>query len=252
MVHRAQQIARQRNCGYIEVRGSAQALASMGFRISAHNWISQLDLRVDKEALWCNVRESTRRNVKKARKSNLSVRLGTGAADFDILYRLMLETRRYQGSPPYPKRLFAALQTMPQARLYLVCCDQDAIAGMVVLCHNKRVIYAYGASTKSQEVLRLRPNDLLFWYTIAQVQADGYETFDFGTTPIGNENLLRFKENWGARSERLAYAYWLNKARSTPVPSRDSRTLRLVSACIRRMPLWALRLVGELWFGQLG
>jgi FemAB-related protein (PEP-CTERM system-associated) len=252
LVRQTQQIARQRGCRYVEVRGSAQVLANLGFRTSSHNRISLLDLRAGKKALWNKVHNSTQRNVKKAQKNNLTVRRGVGATDFSAFYRLILETRRQQGVPPYPTRLFAALQSMPQARLYLACHKGHTLAGIIVLCHGKRVIYAYGASLKDQEKLRMRPNDLLFWQVIAAVQAEGYETFDFGTTPTGNRDLLRFKENWGAQSELLAYAYWLNTGERIPVPNRDSRAMRVAGAFIRRMPLWALRLTGELLFEQLG
>jgi lipid II:glycine glycyltransferase (peptidoglycan interpeptide bridge formation enzyme) len=141
---------------------------------------------------------------------------------------------------------------MPEARLYLACQGDEILAGIIILCHDKRAIYAYGASIKDREKLRLRPNDLLFWHIIHEMKSAGYEFFDFGTTPASNEGLLHFKENWGAESRRLAYAYWLNTAEEIPVVDRDSKMMAWANALIRRMPLWLLRITGNLFFKQLG
>jgi hypothetical protein len=252
LVERARKLAIQKGYRYIEIRGSAKALAELGFEASSHNWITVLNLEVGEQSLWDNLRSSVRRNVRKARRNHLVIRRGKHPADFDSFYRLVLETRRYQGVPPYPKRLFGILQTMPQARLHLALQEDDILAGIITLCYGKHVIYAYGASTKNREKLGLRPNDLLFWHVISEAYEEGFREFDFGTTPKGLPGLLRFKENWGGRSEEIAYSYWLNTAKRIPIVDRDSKVMRWASHVIRKMPVFAVQLVGEVLFRQLG
>ncbi len=252
LVTQAQQIARQQHCKYIEIRGSAQGLSQFGFQVSDHNWISKLDLRQSQDELWNNLHSSTRRNIKKARKHSLTIRQGVNTDDFNAFYQLILETRRHQGVPAYPARLFAELQQMPQAHLYLTCRQEQVLAGIVVFCYEKSVIYAYGASVKNPDMLRMRPNDLLFWHVITKMKTQGYEIFDFGTSPISNSNLLRYKENWGCQSKKIGYAYWLNTAEHLSVVQRDSAKMRFASAVIRRMPLWILRLVSGFVLKQMG
>ncbi len=251
-VDEAQKLACQNNCGYIEIRGSAHELRNVGFQVSEHNWISKLDLRLPQDKLWNNLHGSTRRNIKKAAKHNLTIHHGTNKVDYDIFYKLVLETRRYQGVPAYPAQLFAELQQMPQAELYLVCQNEKILAGIVLLGYGKSVVYGYGASVKNPDILRMRPNDLLFWHMICEMKTRGYETFDFGTTPINNSNLLRFKENWGCRSEKIGYAYWLNTAEHVPIFERNSVKMEFAGAIIRRMPLWVVRLISDFLIKQLG
>lgn len=252
LVTQAKELACQVQCRYIEVRGSAAPLTKFGFQVATHYWISTLSLQVDQKTLWRNLHHSTRRNIKKARKNDLYVRRARTTANFEKFYHLMLETRRRQGSPPYPAQLFTMLQKMPQARLYLVSDERQDLAGIIIFCYGDQVIYAYGASVSDLGLLRLRPNDLLFWTVITEMREEGYKIFNFGTTPINHKSLLRFKENWGSQSQPLAYAYWLNTITQIPLLERESRKVKLVSAFIRWMPLWSLRFVGRFLFKHLG
>jgi hypothetical protein len=252
LVREAKRIAKRRRCKYIEIRGSSRALGKLGFSNSFHNWISRIDLRCSPRVLWDNVHASTKRNVKKALRQGVAVRRALDPRDYEIFYRMMLETRRSQGMPPYPGGLFREVRTMPQARLYLSHRRDHVLSGMIVLCFQKSAMYAYGASEKNTETLRMRPNDLLFWNVISEMQQEGYESLDLGTSHKGNEGLLRFKENWGARSELLGYSYWPESAKVVSIAARSSRAGRFASRVIRRLPLRLLRSGGELFFKQFG
>lgn len=252
LVNQAKEIVRQQNCKYLEIRAYSEILKDLGFQFSAHNCISLLDLRVSNEKLWSGLHSSTRRNVRKARKQSLVIERRTHPADFKRFYDLMVETRQHQGTLPYPARLFDALQSMSQVRLYLASYEDTAVAGIVVFCYGTEAIYAYGASTKNSKVLRLRPNDLLFWQVITELQTEGFETFDFGSTPVTHKSLLRFKENWGAKSKPLVYSYWLNTVEQLPVIRRNSKKMKMMSRMIRHVPRWSLRVMGEYFFKQFG
>ncbi len=244
LVIQGQHIARQRQCKYLEVRGSSEELArlGLGFQIATRYLMSRLDLRVEEKILYKQMRGEARSQIKQALKHGLVVKRGQSAVDFATFERLSLETRRHQGAPPYPSQLFRELQTMPQARLYLARQGARFLAGKVVFCHGKYAINIYAASVKDQELLRTRPNDLLMWHVITELQAEGYETLDLGTSPITHKTLLHYKEKWGARSEPIPYAYWLNTAKQVPMPKGASKNVDLIRAIIRRMPFWALRL----------
>jgi Acetyltransferase (GNAT) domain len=244
LVIQGQHIARQRQCKYLEVRGSSEELArlGLGFQIATCYLMSRLDLRVEEKILYKQIRGETRSQIKQALKHGLVVKRGQSAADFATFERLSLETRRHQGTPPYPSQLFRELQTMPQARLYLARQGARFLAGKVVFCHGKYAINIYAASVKDQELLRTRPNDLLMWHVITELQAEGYETLDLGTSPITHKTLLHYKEKWGTRSEPIPYAYWLNTAKQVPMSKGASKNVSLIRAIIRWMPFWAVRL----------
>lgn len=237
---------------YIEIRGSAQQLSSRGFAVSAHNVVSSLDLTLSNNIIWGNIDTSTRRNIRKAESFGLSVRRGVTTEDYQRFYELIVETRQSQGVPPYPSKLFKLLSTMTDSRLYVACQGDEILGGIIVLCFGKTAIYAYGASVKNQEKLRLRPNDLLFWRTISTLQEESFAEFDFGSTPSFNMNLIRYKENWGAVTSPVAYAYWLNGGQTLPVVNRAGATARFVGQVIRRTPKPVLRIIGDYLFRQLG
>jgi lipid II:glycine glycyltransferase (peptidoglycan interpeptide bridge formation enzyme) len=252
LIVKLKDLCKKEGCKYIEFHGGGESLSRFGFIIKEMNWITYLNLDQYSSDLWDGIRSSTQRNIKKAEKSGLSVIKGSSLKDYYAFSDLVLETRQYQGSLPYPRKLYDELFENSYSRLYLCQHDGKIIAGLVLLLFGKNVIYAYGASLKDGELLKLRPNDLLFWNAISETSREGFKIFDFGTTPINNEGLLRYKENWGAKSEKLSYAYWMEGEESLPLINRDSAMVKFAEEVIKRTPQKILQFVGPFLLKQLG
>jgi len=249
----AQQLTRECGGRYLELREDAGRLDVAGFAPAAGYWQSILDLGPPVEALWRQVRSSTRRNVARAERAGVTVRRAQSADDHRRFYRLMLETRRHQGTPPYPRRLFDELARQPWTRLYLADDAQGTtLAGLCIFVHGAQALYAYGASSKRAAHLEQRPNDLLFWRVIAELRAEQASALDFGISPEHLGELRRFKENWGAVSTLLHHARWSPTGAAPQGVARGGPLATCAARVIRHTPLPLLAWAGDRFFKYFG
>lgn len=249
----AQQHARECDARYLELREDAALVSEAGFAPAAAYWQSILDLHAPLETLWCQVRASTRRNVARAERAGVTMRRAQGANDYQRFYRLMLETRRQQGTPPYPRSLFDALAQLEWTRLYLADDAQGVtLAGLCIFTHGAQALYAYGASSKRAAHLEQRPNDLLFWRVIAELRAENFSALDFGVSPLHLGELRRFKENWGALSTPLHHARWSPAGPVSVAVARGGALAVCAARVIRHTPLPVLAWAGNRFFKYFG
>ena len=113
LIGQLKELCNQEGCKYIEFHGGGDSLAKFGFEVSEQNWISYLDLNQSNSDLLDGFRSSTRRNIKKAERSGLVVEQRTALSDYYDFSDLVLETRQYQGSLPYPEQLYEELHENP-------------------------------------------------------------------------------------------------------------------------------------------
>jgi CelD/BcsL family acetyltransferase involved in cellulose biosynthesis len=191
-------------------------------------------------------RSQVQRNIRRAEREGLTVRLATRPEDLvDTFYRLHLRTRRRQGVPVQPRRFFRQLwDTVISTGLgsvLIVEASDRPIAAAVFLAWNGTVVYKFGASDAAS--WSLRPNHVLFWHAIRVACEQGYRLFDFGRTDVGQAGLRDFKLSWGATEEPLVYRMLGGKP--GPVPIGDGMATRVLGPVIRHGPLLFCRAVGE-------
>ena len=204
----------------------------------------ELDLTPGYEALERSFSAMTYRNVSKALRAGLEVRVAENEDDLArLFYDLHLRTRRRLGIPVQPRRFFRLLWRNGLERglghALLVLERGRPIAGAVFLVERGTVVYKYGAS--DERAWSLRPNNLLFAEAIRQACDEDRKRLDFGRSNVGDVGLRAFKASWGAFEEPLVYT---RLGRSPGIES-PSRPLRLAGALIRRAPSWLGRAVGE-------
>ena len=249
----AETAVKRRSAGYLEVK------SDIGQRRhwlqSTAYMISELDLNRDIDQIMQGFKPSVRRNIKKARASGISVRIENRRNAFDSFYELMVETRQRQGSLPYARRFFGDLSQCldgSQRKLYLAYSGTKPIAGLLMLVHGKRAIYAYGASTNDRGLLRLRPNELLFWKSIEDAHLSGIAVYDFGITPLDHSSLLRFKSQWGPENRKLFYSYFLGRSKSVPRLDRSGTLVSLSSSVFKMLPKPIFKMIGPTFLRLLG
>jgi len=254
ILSRAEEIAKKLNAEYIQLKcelkepGPKWEQASFCFD-------SRLGLGKDIDAIFKKFKSNTRRNIKKAQKSELSIHIGRRPKDFEAFYDLIVETRKRQGAPPYSKAFFLQLYEHldpKQMQLYLASYKNRPIAGIIMLYHGLNAIYAYGASVSDRTLLQMRPNDLLFWNVIKDAWQNDYQCFDFGITPFHNRGLLRFKSQWGTIDTNVQYTYYLNRVSKVPVLDRSGRLGTFVSSMFRFLPRSILKAIGPIVLKLLG
>jgi CelD/BcsL family acetyltransferase involved in cellulose biosynthesis len=207
-----------------------------------------LELGPDPEAVFSTFhRSQVQRNVRRAQRENVVVRLGESASDLTrTFYGLHLQTRRRLGVPVQPRRFFEGLWTRllepGLGWLLLAYCGTEAVAGAVFLAWQRSVTYKYGASNPA--FWRLRPNHFVFSTAIQRSCEDGYRRFDFGRSDAGDSGLRAFKSGWGTHEEALVYS---TIAERPPEPGRG-RATGVARGVLRRSPAWACRVAGELFY----
>jgi len=191
-------------------------------------------------------RSQVKRNIRRAEREGLTVRLATRPEDLvGTFYRLHLRTRRRQGVPVQPRRFFRLLWdnviNTGLGSVLIVEASAQPIAAAVFLAWNGTVIYKFGASDAA--FWSLRPNHVLFWHAIRVACEEGYRWFDFGRTDVGQSGLRDFKLSWGATEESLVYRMLGGKPEQVSVG--DGMATRVLGPVIRHGPLLVCRAVGE-------
>lgn len=260
LVDQALALARDERARYLELRSGAlpalESRADLTRNDLYGRWVVPLER--DTQAMWKRVKSSSQGPVKKARKEQVTVRVGESLADVDAYYRLHLLTRsRKHGMPAQSARYFRDLwQTFhagdPQVgatRLLLAEYQGAAVAGMILLTSGSTVRYAYSAS--DQDYLRLGPNNALMWEAISWAGEQGFARFDMGRTARDNSGLVSFKKSWGAVEEPLPY-YYHPQIAGLASTSESSWKYRLLTGAWRRLPLPVAGALGGALYRHLG
>ena len=238
----AEAAARDADVSAIEIRAP---LGSPGAHEHARGVEHILEL-ADPDAIFAGFQSQMRRNVRKAEKSGVTVRVAEDERDLtQVYFGLHAETRRRLGVPTQPRRFFAELwRNMLEPGLgflLLAYHEQEPVAGAVFLDWNQRVVYKFGAS--AQRFWPLRPNNLVMWEAIRRACDRGAHEFDFGRSDLEDEGLRSFKAGWGAAEQSLVYTTLGRE------PRGGGQGLdRLLRPVLRHAPVWFGRGVGAVLY----
>lgn len=231
----------------LELRGtSALDLESQGFTKANAFLQHVIRLDADIEELTSRFRGNTRRSVRKAERSGLTVRTGEKLSDMERFYELNILTRRKHGLIPQPWRFFENIHRhmISGGNGMLLLCEYEGrvIAADLMLAHGKKLVGKYNASDKRFQALG--PNHLLQMRGIELGVADGYSEINLGRTEPEHEGLRRFKLGWGSREEPLPYYYYPADKTGSWSTGNTPPGQRLMAIFVRFAPSWALRMAG--------
>lgn len=233
---------RQLGVAGIDLRGPLDGARSVETRSVVHT----LELGSDFEAVVAGFSRSARRNIRLAERRGIVVRRAREERDLtETFFALHLATRSRLGVPVQPKRFFHLLwQALTEAGLgFVLVAEQEGrpIASAVFLQDAGTVVYKYSASDSA--ALSSKPNDLLIATAIREACHCGCSRFDFGRSELATEGLRAFKNGFGAAEEPLVYAIVGEVA-----TGRGDGRGAAIQGVLRRSPVWATRLVGELFY----
>jgi FemAB-related protein (PEP-CTERM system-associated) len=162
-----------------------------------------LDL-ADAATTWEALGAKVRAQVRRPSKAGYGVRLG-GREERAGFFRLLARRWHELGSPVLPERFFAGLEAALGDRMEyvsIVAPRGEIAAAGVVVANGERVEIPWAASATEHNPQGV--NMLLYWSAIERAAARGAKRFDFGRSTPGSGNA-RFKLQWGAREEPLAW-----------------------------------------------
>jgi len=240
-------LGRKRLWRYLELRGGEAFLDQA--EPSAWHYGHTVDLT---QSDMDTFSDTTRRNIRKAEKQGLDVRLTSSADALQAFCRLNALTRKHHGLPPQPPHFFQSVHDNILATnrgfVVLVSMQGKTIAAAVYFTFADQILYKYGASDRTFQ--HLRANNLAMWKAIQWGREFGYRTLCMGRTEPDNEGLRKFKMGWGAKERKIRYYRYdlctdtFVKAHGTVGPWRRK--------ILRSLPVPVLKQVGRVLYRHMG
>jgi Acetyltransferase (GNAT) domain len=235
---------------YVELRSGVGA--PPWAQASASYYGHVLDIACGEKTLFSSFRESTQRNIKKARREGVEVDVSSSMNSVREFYRLNCMTRKSHGLPPQPYRFFEKVHEHAVSRGHgmVVLADYNGktIAGGMYFNFGGKAMYKYGASDSAYQ--HLRANNLVMWEAIRHYAKEGLTSFCFGRTEPENSGLLQFKRGWGGREQAVNY-YKYDLKRDSCV-SETSKLHGFHNKVFANMPAPFLKLTGSLLYRHMG
>ncbi len=234
---------------YIELRSGSSLPTEC--RPSTSFYGHDLKLNRTEEELFHGLRDSTKRNVKKAAKEGTRVSMGASASSLKRFYRLNCITRRDHGLPPQPYNFFEKIHEHVISKglgyVALASCEAKDVAGAVFFSFGDRAFYKYGASDRRYQ--HLRANNLVMWEAIRWYRLN-HVSLCFGRTEPENHGLLQFKRGWGAEEHNINYYKY--DLRMNAFVEDAPKVYGLHNRIFRSFPMPALRVAGSFLYRHMG
>ena len=243
-------LGKKRNWRYVELKGGSRFLTDS--KPSENFYGHTLDLTLGLKKLETNLRNSCRRNIKRARREHVAIHISSSLETLNSFCRLNDITRKVHGLPPQPYRFFQHLQhymiSEGMGFIVLASHGKKAIAANVYLNLGGKIVYKYGASNQTGR--DLRANNLVMWEAIKWGVKNGYGTLCFGRTEPDNEGLRRFKMGFNPEEHLIQYyRYDLTTDEFICGPDRINAVYKKIFA---KLPLQILRLLGRALYPHVG
>lgn len=210
----------------------------------ADGWVRhEICLPGNGEQIGSGFSSALKRNLKKARRSNLQFTEETSLEAMEHFYRLHVITRRRRGVPVQKRSFFMSLHDRligsQLGFVGLIRRENEVIAAAVFLTYNGTLMYKYGASEPT--MLEYRPNEFLIDNVLQLGTQRSYHRFDFGISDRNDAGLRSFKMKWGSVEQPVPVTF----LRGVPEHHDDQSLLRrLASHVIRVSPKFVCRFIG--------
>jgi hypothetical protein len=247
--HKVIEYCKEKRFNFLELRDSEVHLDHT--IITPAGYQHNLDLLSSEEKLFKNFSDNTRRNIRKAIRSQISFEICNSPSALEDFYNMNCDTRRRHGLPPQPLKFFRNLYdfvlTKNKGFISISKYNGKSIAGAVFLLIGQKALYKYGASLF--EYQNLRPNNMLIWESIKYLKDQGFSELNFGRTELENIGLRRFKIGWGSKEKILNYyRYELGKTRNN---NSSAKVFSQGSMLLKNFPIVLLKLIGRIAYKHI-
>jgi lipid II:glycine glycyltransferase (peptidoglycan interpeptide bridge formation enzyme) len=250
MFERIVACGREKGWKQIELRGAEPFLKENPH--SSFFYGHSLELTENPDARFSALRDSTRRNIKKAQKENVAVAIRRDMGAMRAFYDLNCLTRRQHCLPPQPFSFFKKVHehVISRNRGVIVLATQGGkpVAANVFFHFGRQAIYKYGASDKTYQ--HLRASNLVMWEALRWYCQNGFTRFSFGRTEPENDGLRQFKNGWGAKE--YAIRYYKYDLQQNKFLGEATGVVRRYQRIFAGMPIFALKLAGRLVYRHMG
>jgi lipid II:glycine glycyltransferase (peptidoglycan interpeptide bridge formation enzyme) len=206
LIEAAMREGESRHWKYLELRGGHELLSDLPQSVSYYG--HKLNLKLPTQEIFQRFEGSVQRAIRKAERSEVTVRFAANIKAVEDYYRLHCRTRMKHGAPPQPFRFFRSLceNVLQKGRGFVALAmhHDRPIAGAVFLEFRGKVIYKFAASDERYQ--EYRGSNLVVWKSIQKLIESGASELILGKTALSNDGLRRFKSGWGAEEYIVQYA----------------------------------------------
>ncbi|HEX7116983.1 MAG TPA: FemAB family XrtA/PEP-CTERM system-associated protein [Steroidobacter sp.] len=232
--------ARDLKASYLELRCPSPLETSM--QVSLRKVSLTVPLMADPEALFASFSQKHRKNIRRAQKNNLEVRIG-GAELLKDFYSVLEQSWRGLGTPLYSIDYFERiLATFPNNTTVYVCSHQNRPINVALTGHYNGTVEGMWAGGLP-ETRHLDGNYVLYWEMLRHACLQGHQRFHLGRS-TADSGAEQFKSKWNARSEQLYWYFYRPDGGSMPELNVDNPKFKLAIAVWRRLPLALTRTIG--------
>jgi hypothetical protein len=211
-----------------------------------------LDLTGGEEKILSSLRDSTKRNIKKAIKEGVTVKILNSLESVKEFYRLNCMTRKDHGLPPQPyyffKKIYEHIVSHNKGFVSLASYQDRNIAGAIFFYFGENALFKYGASDKKYQ--NLRANNLAIWEGIKWYSQNGYKRFCFGRTEPDDQGLIQFKSGWAADQQQINYYQYNFK--DEEFIQGQGKVKELGAKILKKMPIPLLRTIASVFYKHAG
>ncbi len=236
---------------YIELRPESLDYSTEATESAEQYFLHVLDLNPDIQELHKRLHgDSIRRKIQRAEREHLTLETGSSETLLSEFYKLHVVTRQRQQLPPHPESWFRnVLRCLGEAaKIRVAKKDGRAIAAIMTLTHNRKIVYKYGCSDAQSH--NLGGMQFLFWDLIRDAKAQGFVELDFGRSECSNAGLVTFKDRWGTQRRQMTYLRY--PPRSAASDRGSSKLMNIGKKVFEHCPQSVLRLAGNLLYPHMG
>jgi hypothetical protein len=154
-----------------------------------------VDLELNENEIWKNMRSGCRRNIKKAIKHALVIEPSKSRQDIDIFHKIYDEEMRRKAAPwhlYFDLSFFYNLFELKNHFVLLVARYKEEIVGGFIIARDQNSAYHF-LSASLPNYWEMRVNNLLFYEAIQWAKNKGLKRFDFQG---GRDGVFQFKQNF--------------------------------------------------------
>lgn len=235
---------------HIELRGGRKYLSDAP--VSARYLGHTLDLCADERDIFARFSSSTRRNIRKATREGVEVRVCTTLRSVLEFYQLHCLTRKRHGVPPQPfyffRNIYDCIISQHHGIVVLASYRGEDVAGAIYFHFGNKALYKFAARNDDYEDLKasyLTMSAAIKWYSLR-----GYGSLCFGRTDCDNEGLRQYKKKWGTTETDIVY-YRYDVVKDCFIEDCQERN-RMMTTMLRQMPKPVLKAIGLLLYKHIG
>lgn len=202
----------------------------------------RLTLPSTEDEMWSALKSKVRSQIKKPRNNEkLTVVFGREEL-LDEFYAIFCINMRDLGTPPFSKKLFAAmLRELPNDTEICSVRFEGTPCSAAFLVHGPAVTTVPSASAL-RKFNFTSCNMLMYWHMLVRAIERGQTTFDFGRSSE-DSGTYKFKKQWGSEPCPAVWQYYVREGSVTDMRPDGGKYDTMIKVW-QKLPVWLTKMVG--------